>query len=96
MMLETIRKRLFTAIFLLVLLTGALVVRLVSLQFGIDVDYFARLAEAEHLIAREVFPPRGLIYDFFFLPPPPLVVMFYVIMRTYLGFFCRREKRGRR
>lgn len=62
-MLETIRKRQFAAIFVLVVLTGVLVVRLVSLQFGVDVDYFARLAESEHLVAREVYPPRGLIYD---------------------------------
>ena len=62
-MLETIRRRMFVAIFVLVLLTGVLVVRLVSLQIGIDVDYFARLAESEHLVSREVFPPRGLIYD---------------------------------
>jgi cell division protein FtsI/penicillin-binding protein 2 len=63
MMLETIRKRQYAILAALIFLTGALVVRLVSLQFGVDVDYFARLAESEHTVPREVYPPRGAIYD---------------------------------
>lgn len=63
MMLETIRKRQVALMGMLVFLTGILVVRLVSLQFGVDVDYFARLAETEHSTPTEVFPPRGVIYD---------------------------------
>ena len=60
-MLETIRRRVYAAIAVLIFFTGALVVRLVSLQFGIDTDYFARLAESEHNVPREVYPPRGVI-----------------------------------
>ena len=62
-MVDTIRRRMIPAIAALVILTGILVVRLVSIQFGIDIDYFARLAEAEYSTPREVLPPRGVIYD---------------------------------
>jgi cell division protein FtsI/penicillin-binding protein 2 len=62
-MIDTLRRRLAVVALILVILTGLITYRLVTLQFVVDADYFAQLAHSEYTTTREVRPPRGEVFD---------------------------------
>ncbi len=60
---EFLSRRLGFVGLILISLTGLIVYRLVSLQFGIDTAYFAETALTEYRYQVTTRPPRGEIYD---------------------------------
>ncbi|MBM4424084.1 MAG: penicillin-binding protein 2 [Chloroflexi bacterium] len=62
-MTESVRSRLKAMLGVFAVLTGLIVVRLISLQFGKDVEHFRDIYESETGYLVTVTPPRGRIYD---------------------------------
>ncbi len=60
---DLIGRRLSVVGVILLALTGLVVYRLVSLQFGIDTAYFAQTALTEYRYQVTRLPPRGELYD---------------------------------
>ncbi len=62
-MAEAVRNRLKIMLGLFAVLTGLILIRLVSLQFGDDVPYFETQYQLATGYLVKVTPPRGLIFD---------------------------------
>jgi cell division protein FtsI (penicillin-binding protein 3) len=60
---DMIRRRLSFVGFILALLGMLIVYRLISLQFGVNIAYFAETARTEYRYRVTIHPPRGEIYD---------------------------------
>ncbi len=60
---ESLNRRLSVVGVILLTLTGLIVYRLISLQFGVNTAYFAATALTEYRYQVTTRPPRGEIYD---------------------------------
>jgi cell division protein FtsI/penicillin-binding protein 2 len=60
---QSLNRRLALVGFVLVVMAGLIVYRLLTIQFGIDTAYFAATALSEYRYKVTRIPPRGEIYD---------------------------------
>ena len=63
MMSEAVRARLKIMLGIFAVMTGLIIIRLVSLQFGSDVPYFENQYQLATGYLVTVTPPRGKIFD---------------------------------